>query len=499
MRVGLAAGLSLVPAEAGASQPSRGPDPGRLERPHGRGMRVIDEDVRFTCESGDNCEFEARWTIEVSDTATPVELWLHHGEWSEVSIDGQVRSSAEIWLPAEGEYCFFGESGRSHAQLDCGELHDANLNDLELVDEGRKSPMEGAPERLYRTYRVDIGPDVDPVEIEMVPYEAPSGPGFRTYILDAGQHEVHASGRLYPQSSRPGGASWPVLEIRHIWLTTPPVWTSVQVIGNPVAGQQLAQLDLHGREGRLVREHDTRVRWVGHRHHRATFKGSERDEVNFEIDLGQSRVGGPLLGFGAGFTGEARFRLRAGYEFGSASFLAHQITVESDFQRVLLVVGTDAATPNLMMFIPSFGGGLGVPVQVWPEARVGVRVQSALSWPFFSIVGHFDVFPQMGGSEAGSGASSRQCVAPVICATALPLLHGEMSSASSSKNADHTSRSAVSSRLESDTIDLRMTRIGLPLGSDAGGGRTTASSCLGIRSHQFVPHALARSAGTPWS
>lgn len=396
--------LALLGGEVEASQRPRGPVRGLIIRPHGPSVEILDEDVRFTCESPHDCEFEARWTIELRDTDHPVELWVQQGEWGTVTVDGELRTSAEIWAPIDMD-CDQEWDGVSA----CTQGLFENVNNLELIEEGRAPRHDGDEGdegdelgQLYRVYRLESESGGEPYDVRLIPREAPYGGGFRTYFLDAGRHEIHATGRVYPKSSRPGGAAWPVLEIRHFALTTPPVGTGVRIEGARVKGEVSATLDLYGREGRLHRNYRTRVRWIGPQHHRASYKEPKghhpNDELGFGISLGHNHVGGPLLGAGAGFTGKTRFRMRAGYEFGSASFLAHQLTVETDFQRVLLVAGTDAALPNYMIFIPSFGGGLGLPVQVWPEARVGARVQAALSWPLFSIVGHFDVFPPMGGS-----------------------------------------------------------------------------------------------------
>lgn len=104
-----------------------------------------------------------------------------------------------------------------------------------------------------------------------------------------------------------------------------------------------------------------------------------------------------MIATGIGFTGETRFRLRAGYEVGSAPFAVHRLTVETDFDRVLLVPATEIASPNIFFIVPSFGLSAGAPVQVRPTTRAGVRGALTASWPVFSIVGHVDTFPAMGG------------------------------------------------------------------------------------------------------
>jgi hypothetical protein len=107
---------------------------------------------------------------------------------------------------------------------------------------------------------------------------------------------------------------------------------------------------------------------------------------------------GPLLAGGVGF-GDRGFgvrpQLRAGYEvFGD--FLGGSLAVESDLrEQVSLVPLVELASPAAL-FVPSFGGGVGVPVMLVPEARPGFRLQLTISWIVVSVIGVFDVYP--GGS-----------------------------------------------------------------------------------------------------
>ena len=39
------------------------------------------------------------------------------------------------------------------------------------------------------------------------------------------------------------------------------------------------------------------------------------------------------------------------------------------------------------------GLGLGAPLRIVPDVRVGVRTQLTLGWPRHSVVGAFDVYP----------------------------------------------------------------------------------------------------------
>ncbi len=107
-----------------------------------------------------------------------------------------------------------------------------------------------------------------------------------------------------------------------------------------------------------------------------------------------------MLGVGGFWGDESGLRLRAGYEAGAMGWLLGSLVAETDVQRRLqLVPALEAALPAVL-FLPSLGLGLGVPVEVLPEVRAAARLQaSAMFFPvgvLFTVV----LFPRAGASPA---------------------------------------------------------------------------------------------------
>lgn len=104
--------------------------------------------------------------------------------------------------------------------------------------------------------------------------------------------------------------------------------------------------------------------------------------------------GGPLVGVGLDLGEGVRPRLRAGWEVATiVPFWMQAVALESDLRSVTLVPSTEIASANTWLVFPSFGVGVGAPVQVWPRARAGVRTQLSIHWPFVGLLGTLDVFP----------------------------------------------------------------------------------------------------------
>jgi hypothetical protein len=102
-------------------------------------------------------------------------------------------------------------------------------------------------------------------------------------------------------------------------------------------------------------------------------------------------------------------------EPGAALGLAGLVCQGLDARRRLVNGGTftksrEAATPDILVFIPSLGLGLGMPVQLrsGEPTLVGARVQLTLSFPVLSFVVPIDWFP------AGAGSERAQVVAVIL-------------------------------------------------------------------------------------
>lgn len=103
--------------------------------------------------------------------------------------------------------------------------------------------------------------------------------------------------------------------------------------------------------------------------------------------------GGPLLAFGARVGPNASPRLRAGWQVAAPDYILYSLTAETDFgQQVVVSPMVQAASPH-MIFIPSFGLGLGVPVQVSPRARLGMRGIVDAHFVSFGLVTTVDHYP----------------------------------------------------------------------------------------------------------
>ncbi|SEU38857.1 hypothetical protein SAMN05443639_12914 [Stigmatella erecta] len=102
-------------------------------------------------------------------------------------------------------------------------------------------------------------------------------------------------------------------------------------------------------------------------------KGSKdvrRDEAEKEAPQfhHQFKVDGVQLGGGARLGEASRFMARLGYQLAAPESFLHSLSVETDFREQLVLTPlTQYATPQLFI-LPSLGFGVGVPVQVLPEA-----------------------------------------------------------------------------------------------------------------------------------
>ncbi len=130
---------------------------------------------------------------------------------------------------------------------------------------------------------------------------------------------------------------------------------------------------------------------------RRTIASRDASTLSFNlIDVPGTNVlhGGPLVGVGARLDAPA-FRARLGYEAALPWWVVWSASAEADFKgtTTLIALG-EVASPDLFVLIPSFGLGLGVPLQFrsGTGAHVGVRMQLTVSFPVVSIVLPVDVF-----------------------------------------------------------------------------------------------------------
>ena len=110
--------------------------------------------------------------------------------------------------------------------------------------------------------------------------------------------------------------------------------------------------------------------------------------------------GGLVAAAGVGFQpGGVAPRLRVGYELAWPDLLVHTIAVETDTRRrVVVVPAWELAHSSLFTWNTDVGLGLGVPVQVLPTTRPGVRVLGRIGWRFVHIIGVYDAYPAFRGA-----------------------------------------------------------------------------------------------------
>ncbi|RKG89836.1 hypothetical protein D7W82_06010 [Corallococcus sp. CA049B] len=105
--------------------------------------------------------------------------------------------------------------------------------------------------------------------------------------------------------------------------------------------------------------------------------------------------GGVQLGLGARLGDGSRFMARLGYQLAAPESFLHSLSVETDFREQLVLTPlTQYATPQVVI-IPSLGLGLGVPVQVLPEARPGLRLLADLHFGPLGAVLSWDHYPAL--------------------------------------------------------------------------------------------------------
>lgn len=103
--------------------------------------------------------------------------------------------------------------------------------------------------------------------------------------------------------------------------------------------------------------------------------------------------GGVQWGLGARLGDGSRFMARLGYQLAAPGFLLHSLSAETDFREQLVLTPlTQYATPQVAI-IPSLGLGLGVPVQVLPDARLGLRLLADLHFGPVGVALSWDHYP----------------------------------------------------------------------------------------------------------
>lgn len=109
----------------------------------------------------------------------------------------------------------------------------------------------------------------------------------------------------------------------------------------------------------------------------------------------QFEPGGPIAAAGIGWSPEGlRPRVRVGWETAWPHWVVHSVAVETDTRRrVAVVPAWELTWPRRDAVVPELAVGLGVPVQVTPAVRSGVRLHWRFGYWIFHLIGTFDHFP----------------------------------------------------------------------------------------------------------
>jgi hypothetical protein len=133
----------------------------------------------------------------------------------------------------------------------------------------------------------------------------------------------------------------------------------------------------------------------------ATWRGTGRVapvlDVGFDVGAREPFwLGGAVVGLGGTVgAGGGQFWMRWGYEVAWPDWLLYSVDLDTDYSdRLVAALQLEAATPlPSLPIIPSLDVGVGLPIQVLPVARVGLRLLCGLSWGPVGFSATFDLYP----------------------------------------------------------------------------------------------------------
>ncbi|MCB9727858.1 MAG: hypothetical protein H6746_05140 [Deltaproteobacteria bacterium] len=130
--------------------------------------------------------------------------------------------------------------------------------------------------------------------------------------------------------------------------------------------------------------------------------GQRRPErVELRRPAAPLHFGGPMVGLGATTGDDGRFTLRLGVEAGASSWALMSLAFDSDFHgRNVLAPQLEASTPTLVFVPMSFVAGVGLPVQLGEDSRVGARFNVGVHFLALGLVTSFDLWPGRAGDQA---------------------------------------------------------------------------------------------------
>jgi hypothetical protein len=390
--VGCVVGLAVA-APAGANMAAMSRMPGAVDGPvllRPTAVEVVGETLRLDCDAADGgiaCTFEARYRISNPTEAVESLVGVFYGVRAEgvtIRLDGAAAEAA---------------------------LDEAVV---EALDE-RLPDVSGGGWRPDREGEGTV-----------------SRFGFEAEVAAGAERDVVVSGTVRPgERFEPSGWVSPVVT-RHLALGTVPreaevfdleyllypidTWAAVgpidvtvrfpadwEVTAGPAGS--LDRYELPGEDGEWTRTEEGGAavmsrRWAAGDSSRPTvlMVGLRRPDAGVRF-----HNGGVMLGFGGGATdGEGGFQMRFGYEVAAPDWLFYQLDVDTSFgDRLTITAVVEAASPMpYMPILPSLHAGLGLPVQILPDVRVGIRLQTGLMWGPVGFTASLDFYPSL---DTGDG------------------------------------------------------------------------------------------------
>lgn len=371
----LALAATLVSGRAVANIAAASEDAASVTGPRfvaGTKVRVTDEELAITCverEGAPSCRFEASYRITNPETTREDVFAAFYGVHTadvEVALDGVAvspRSFPPEVLDALDDAALREEDAPDHARI--GSDRKPERFPFQIVVE------PGATRVLRVTGAMTPGRRFVPRGYVLPPYEA-------RHLAFASKGTDRHYDLVYLVGPIRSWAGAPKIRVR---IRFPSTWQADEPF-RPSTESELSRWSLSREGGETVA---TRT------------LGADAPAIlpfAFRIEAPAVRIGGLLLGIGGTMGDRGGLRLRLAGELAGPDWLLYSTAFETNARdRMFLVPAIHAAT-SPVFFIPSIGAGLGVPIQIRPDPRVGVRVQGDLHlYPlgFFAAV---DVYPK---------------------------------------------------------------------------------------------------------
>jgi len=112
--------------------------------------------------------------------------------------------------------------------------------------------------------------------------------------------------------------------------------------------------------------------------------------------------GGPVLALGTRLDlsdeDDRRFLFRGAYELAVASYFIGSVSFESDFDSIYESVVIEAASPELLIVLPSLSAGVGFVARQLGnrDADAGLRLRTGINFIAVGVTMDFDYWPTIG-------------------------------------------------------------------------------------------------------